>query len=135
MYILCFGKTKQVEFWICVLLTLFGWLPGIIYAIWVLTKWSSYGNSFSIFYFILFLVVWKSIQIGSNLLYHSLNLLRRYFSYNLIVVYRNSIQFSLLLFFLFDRWIFEDHIITTSLMEYLATFSIYSWLLVVFSCG
>ncbi|NP_001316492.1 protein RARE-COLD-INDUCIBLE 2A-like [Solanum lycopersicum] len=28
----------QVEFWICVLLTLFGWLPGIIYAIWVLTK-------------------------------------------------------------------------------------------------
>ncbi|XP_060167433.1 hydrophobic protein RCI2A-like [Lycium barbarum] len=27
-----------VEFWICVLLTLFGWIPGIIYAIWVLTK-------------------------------------------------------------------------------------------------
>jgi len=28
----------KIEFWICVLLTLFGWLPGIIYAIWVLTK-------------------------------------------------------------------------------------------------
>ncbi|KAM3219366.1 hypothetical protein CQW23_20300 [Capsicum baccatum] len=34
-----FFKYKcQMEFWICVLLTLFGWLPGIIYAIWVLTK-------------------------------------------------------------------------------------------------
>ncbi|KAL8166310.1 hypothetical protein V2J09_007809 [Rumex salicifolius] len=31
----------RIEFWICVLLTLFGWLPGIIYAIWVLTKWIS----------------------------------------------------------------------------------------------
>ncbi|XP_009799132.1 hydrophobic protein RCI2B-like [Nicotiana sylvestris] len=28
----------KCEFWICCLLTLFGWLPGIIYAIWVLTK-------------------------------------------------------------------------------------------------
>lgn len=28
----------QAKFWICVLLTLFGWLPGIIYAIYVLTK-------------------------------------------------------------------------------------------------
>ncbi|XP_078171326.1 hydrophobic protein LTI6A [Carex rostrata] len=28
----------QVEFWICLLLTLFGWLPGIIYAVWVITK-------------------------------------------------------------------------------------------------
>jgi uncharacterized membrane protein YqaE (UPF0057 family) len=26
------------EFWICVLLTLFGWIPGIIYAVYVLTK-------------------------------------------------------------------------------------------------
>ncbi|XP_071725499.1 hydrophobic protein RCI2A-like [Rutidosis leptorrhynchoides] len=26
------------EFWICVLLTLLGWIPGIIYAIYVLTK-------------------------------------------------------------------------------------------------
>ncbi|XP_058191740.1 hydrophobic protein RCI2B-like [Rhododendron vialii] len=28
----------EVEFWICVLLTIFGWLPGIIYAIYILTK-------------------------------------------------------------------------------------------------
>ncbi|XP_059313386.1 hydrophobic protein RCI2B-like [Lycium ferocissimum] len=28
----------EMEFWICLLLTLFGWLPGIIYAVWVLTK-------------------------------------------------------------------------------------------------
>ncbi|KAL9251085.1 Hydrophobic protein LTI6A-like protein [Drosera capensis] len=28
----------HVEFWICLLLTLFGWLPGIIYAVWVITK-------------------------------------------------------------------------------------------------
>ncbi|XP_058191731.1 hydrophobic protein RCI2B-like [Rhododendron vialii] len=28
----------KVEFWICVLLTIFGWLPGIIYAIYILTK-------------------------------------------------------------------------------------------------
>ncbi|CAL5380228.1 unnamed protein product [Camellia sinensis] len=28
----------QVEFWICVLLTLFGWLPGIIYAVYAITK-------------------------------------------------------------------------------------------------
>ncbi|XP_009611658.1 hydrophobic protein RCI2B-like [Nicotiana tomentosiformis] len=28
----------EAEFWICVLLTLFGWLPGIVYAIYVLTK-------------------------------------------------------------------------------------------------
>ncbi|XP_076942823.1 hydrophobic protein LTI6B-like [Bidens hawaiensis] len=28
----------QVEFWICVLLTLFGWVPGVIYAIYAITK-------------------------------------------------------------------------------------------------
>ncbi|MBD4020225.1 YqaE/Pmp3 family membrane protein [Xanthomonas citri pv. citri] len=28
----------QVEFWICVLLTLFGWIPGILYALYVLTR-------------------------------------------------------------------------------------------------
>ncbi|MGI4370270.1 YqaE/Pmp3 family membrane protein, partial [Klebsiella pneumoniae] len=28
----------QVEFWICLLLTLFGWIPGIIYAIYIITK-------------------------------------------------------------------------------------------------
>ncbi|KAL3747360.1 hypothetical protein ACJRO7_016183 [Eucalyptus globulus] len=28
----------QVEFWICVLLTILGWIPGIIYAIYVITK-------------------------------------------------------------------------------------------------
>ncbi|KAE9446740.1 hypothetical protein C3L33_21377, partial [Rhododendron williamsianum] len=32
------GVVLQVEFWICVLLTIFGWLPGIIYAIYILTK-------------------------------------------------------------------------------------------------
>ncbi|XP_062004868.1 hydrophobic protein RCI2A [Rosa rugosa] len=26
------------EFWICLILTLFGYLPGIIYAIWSITK-------------------------------------------------------------------------------------------------
>ncbi|KQK04001.1 hydrophobic protein RCI2B [Brachypodium distachyon] len=28
----------QTEFWLCLLLTLFGYLPGIIYAVYVLTK-------------------------------------------------------------------------------------------------
>ncbi|KAL2941783.1 Hydrophobic protein RCI2B [Bienertia sinuspersici] len=28
----------KIEFWICLLLTLFGYLPGIIYALWVITK-------------------------------------------------------------------------------------------------
>ncbi|KAF5754981.1 putative proteolipid membrane potential modulator [Helianthus annuus] len=28
----------HVEFWICVLLTLFGWIPGVIYAIYAITK-------------------------------------------------------------------------------------------------
>ncbi|KAL4636375.1 hypothetical protein ACB092_03G003000 [Castanea dentata] len=28
----------EVEFWICLLLTLFGYLPGILYAIYVITK-------------------------------------------------------------------------------------------------
>ncbi|RWV94748.1 hypothetical protein GW17_00042687 [Ensete ventricosum] len=28
----------QVEFWICLLLTLFGYLPGIIYAVYAITK-------------------------------------------------------------------------------------------------
>ncbi|KAF5798232.1 putative proteolipid membrane potential modulator [Helianthus annuus] len=28
----------KVEFWICVLLTLFGWIPGILYAVYVITK-------------------------------------------------------------------------------------------------
>ncbi|KMZ66926.1 Hydrophobic protein RCI2B [Zostera marina] len=28
----------QVQFWICLLLTLFGYIPGIIYAIYVITK-------------------------------------------------------------------------------------------------
>ncbi|KAJ4763097.1 Low temperature and salt responsive protein [Rhynchospora pubera] len=28
----------KIEFWICLLLTFFGYLPGIIYAVWVITK-------------------------------------------------------------------------------------------------
>ncbi|KAL9248204.1 hypothetical protein vseg_021556 [Gypsophila vaccaria] len=28
----------KIEFWICLLLTCLGYLPGIIYAIWVITK-------------------------------------------------------------------------------------------------
>jgi uncharacterized membrane protein YqaE (UPF0057 family) len=28
----------QIEFWICLLLTFFGYLPGIIYAVWVITR-------------------------------------------------------------------------------------------------
>ncbi|WP_438800693.1 YqaE/Pmp3 family membrane protein, partial [Acinetobacter indicus] len=28
----------EMEFWICLLLTLFGYLPGIIYAVYVITK-------------------------------------------------------------------------------------------------
>ncbi|KAI7754921.1 hypothetical protein M8C21_027031 [Ambrosia artemisiifolia] len=28
----------HVEFWICVVLTLLGWIPGILYAIYVITK-------------------------------------------------------------------------------------------------
>ncbi|XP_074329589.1 hydrophobic protein RCI2B-like [Apium graveolens] len=28
----------QTEFWICLLLTFLGWLPGILYALYVLTK-------------------------------------------------------------------------------------------------
>ncbi|MGI4329231.1 YqaE/Pmp3 family membrane protein, partial [Klebsiella pneumoniae] len=28
----------KAEFWICLLLTLFGWIPGIIYAIYIITK-------------------------------------------------------------------------------------------------
>ncbi|KAL3715016.1 hypothetical protein ACJRO7_006852 [Eucalyptus globulus] len=28
----------EVEFWICLVLTLFGWLPGIIYAVYAITK-------------------------------------------------------------------------------------------------
>ncbi|KAG0545989.1 hypothetical protein BDA96_02G409000 [Sorghum bicolor] len=27
-----------VEFWICLILTFFGYLPGIIYAVWAITK-------------------------------------------------------------------------------------------------
>ncbi|CAA6653825.1 unnamed protein product [Spirodela intermedia] len=30
--------TVQVEFWICLLLTLLGYLPGIIYAVYAITK-------------------------------------------------------------------------------------------------
>jgi len=28
----------QVEFWICLILSLFAYLPGIIYAVWVIIK-------------------------------------------------------------------------------------------------
>ncbi|XP_058083555.1 hydrophobic protein LTI6B-like [Magnolia sinica] len=28
----------KVEFWLCLLLTLLGWLPGIIYAVYAITK-------------------------------------------------------------------------------------------------
>ncbi|KAL7608965.1 hydrophobic protein RCI2B-like [Lactuca sativa] len=28
----------KVEFWICLLLTFFGWIPGIIYAVYVIVK-------------------------------------------------------------------------------------------------
>lgn len=29
----------KVEFWLCLVLTLFGYIPGIIYAIYAITKW------------------------------------------------------------------------------------------------
>ncbi|CAL9069259.1 unnamed protein product [Musa banksii] len=29
---------EQMEFWICLLLTLFGYIPGIIYAVYAITK-------------------------------------------------------------------------------------------------
>ncbi|KAK1277947.1 Hydrophobic protein LTI6B [Acorus gramineus] len=33
-----FGCHVQAEFWICLLLTILGYLPGIIYAIYAITK-------------------------------------------------------------------------------------------------
>jgi len=33
----------QVEFWICLVLTLFGYIPGIIYAVYAITKWSHFS--------------------------------------------------------------------------------------------
>jgi uncharacterized membrane protein YqaE (UPF0057 family) len=36
--ILILTVIHQVEFWICLLLTIFGYLPGIIYAIYIITK-------------------------------------------------------------------------------------------------
>ncbi|WVY98328.1 hypothetical protein V8G54_030479 [Vigna mungo] len=32
------GLSLQVEFWICLVLTLFGYIPGIIYAVYAITK-------------------------------------------------------------------------------------------------
>ena len=34
----CMLYIRQVEFWICLVLTFFGYLPGIIYAVWAITK-------------------------------------------------------------------------------------------------
>jgi hypothetical protein len=34
----CWLVRLQVEFWICLILTFFGYLPGIIYAVWAITK-------------------------------------------------------------------------------------------------
>ena len=34
----CILYIRQVEFWICLVLTFFGYLPGIIYAVWAITK-------------------------------------------------------------------------------------------------
>ncbi|KAK3415942.1 hypothetical protein EUGRSUZ_H01335 [Eucalyptus grandis] len=31
-------ESEHIEFWICLLLTILGYLPGIIYAIWIITK-------------------------------------------------------------------------------------------------
>lgn len=49
-YIVLFGRrsdhwfggvaTCKVEFWICLLLTFFGYLPGILYAVYAITKWN-----------------------------------------------------------------------------------------------
>ncbi|KAK7838357.1 hydrophobic protein rci2b [Quercus suber] len=30
----------RVEFWICLLLTILGYIPGILYALYIITKWS-----------------------------------------------------------------------------------------------
>jgi uncharacterized membrane protein YqaE (UPF0057 family) len=31
-------RGPKAQFWICVLLTLLAWLPGVVYAFWVLTQ-------------------------------------------------------------------------------------------------
>lgn len=40
---LLFIYQVQVEFWICLLLTFFGWIPGIIYAVYVIVKWLNHN--------------------------------------------------------------------------------------------
>ena len=35
------GWLIQVEFWICLLLTILGYIPGILYALYIITKWTS----------------------------------------------------------------------------------------------
>ncbi|KAL6593774.1 hypothetical protein ACP70R_012309 [Stipagrostis hirtigluma subsp. patula] len=35
----------KVEFWICLVLSFFGWLPGIIYAVWVIVKDASHART------------------------------------------------------------------------------------------
>ena len=35
------GWLSQVEFWICLLLTILGYIPGILYALYIITKWTS----------------------------------------------------------------------------------------------
>ena len=35
-------KGLRVEFWICLLLTILGYLPGIVYAVWVIATVSSF---------------------------------------------------------------------------------------------
>jgi hypothetical protein len=47
----------QVEFWICLVLTLFGYIPGIIYAVYAITKWSH--PSFCKYFFNLLMLLWS----------------------------------------------------------------------------
>jgi uncharacterized membrane protein YqaE (UPF0057 family) len=37
-WLLLLACLLQVEFWICLILTFLGYLPGIIYAVWAITK-------------------------------------------------------------------------------------------------
>lgn len=33
------------QFWLCLLLTILGYIPGLIYAIWIIAKADEHGNS------------------------------------------------------------------------------------------
>ncbi|PON69569.1 Proteolipid membrane potential modulator [Parasponia andersonii] len=61
----------QVEFWICLVLTLFGYLPGIIYAVYAITKGLSRcyeGHDISFLAFLIF-PIYKNVgkfRLGSR---------------------------------------------------------------------